>query len=238
MGQEEHADEPASNAARHLRQTDAAMSDQTPKAVRQSGPTHIDLPNPIVTSDVSVEEAMRSRRSVRAYSTEALSQAELGQMLWAAQGVTNQNGYRTVPSAGAKYPLELYAVVGNVEGIDPGIYKYDPKAHSIQRIKEGDSRMSICQAALNQEYLAYAPATIAITAVKDRSAQKYGSRAARYVLLEAGAAGQNIHLAAETQGLGTVEIGAFDDDRISGILGLSDKEKPILLMPLGKKRKP
>jgi SagB-type dehydrogenase family enzyme len=180
-----------------------------------------------------VEEALLKRRSIRSYKNESLSLEEVSQLLWSAQGETTSWGERTAPSAGATYPLEIYLVAGDVEGLDSGLYHYNPSNHSLILVKEGDLRRELAHAALDQYMIARAPITIVICAEFKRTTGRYGERGIRYVLMEVGHVGQNIHLQAEALNLGTVVIGAFYDEDVKEILGV--KEEPLYLMPVGKK---
>ncbi len=191
------------------------------------------LPAPAYNSDTSVEKALLERRSIRDYNQEPLTLEQLGQLFWAAQGVTDSDGKRTAPSAGALYPLEVYAVVGNVDGVAPGVYRYRPETHTMVKVLDGDCRKALCRAALNQESISQGAVDIVIAAVYERTTGKYGERGIRYVYLEAGHAAQNIYLQAVARGLGTVTIGAFDDDGVKKVLNLSDDEEPLYIMPVG-----
>ncbi len=192
------------------------------------------LPQPEVHGSMSVESAMAARRSVRSYGEESLSLREVSQLLWAAQGVTRPGGYRTCPSAGALYPLQIRLVAGKVQGLGPGIYRYGPENHAVTLCSRGDVRKSLAAAALGQSMVARAPATVAISAIFERTTFKYGERGRRYVFMEAGNASENVHLQAAALGLGTVIIGAFHDDRVAEVLELGREETPILLMPVGR----
>jgi SagB-type dehydrogenase family enzyme len=193
------------------------------------------LPQPKLDSKISVEEAISNRRSIRSYKDKPITLKELSQLLWAAQGKTADWGGRTAPSAGAKYPLEIFAVVGKVEGLDPGIYRYDPQDHSVIRFKKGDLRENLMKAAIGQPCIKNAPVDIVVTGVYSRTMEKYGERAHRYVHMEAGHACQNIYLQAETLKLGTVVMGAFHDEDVANLLLLKE-EKPLAIMPVGKKK--
>ncbi len=194
----------------------------------------IALPEPAYDSGISVEKALLERRSIRDYSQGALTLKQVGQLLWAAQGVTDSDGKRTAPSAGALYPLEVYAVIGNVEGVAPGVYKYRPDSHTMVKVLDGDRRKALSQAALNQGSVSQGAIDIIITAVYERTTGKYGERGMRYVHMEAGHAAQNIYLQAVALKLGTVTIGAFDDDSVKRVLGLPDNEESLYIMPVGK----
>jgi SagB-type dehydrogenase family enzyme len=194
------------------------------------------LPEPRYRSQVSVEEALRNRRSVRNYSSASLTLADIAQLLWSAQGVSGSRNRRTAPSAGALYPLELYLVVGNVEALPPGIYQYRPAEHALSRIAAGDKRGGLARAALRQTWVRDAPAVIVMTAVYERTTRKYGDRGERYVHMEAGHAAQNIYLQAVPLGLGTVTVGAFSDRKVKQILNLPENEALLYLIPIGKTR--
>lgn len=193
----------------------------------------VNLPPPQIKGRISVEEALKVRRSVREYKSIPLTLKELSQILWAANGKTAEWGGRTAPSAGATYPLEIYVVVGNVENLEPGLYHYDVDTHTITLIKKGDLRKELSSAALNQISVKIAPVVIIISAIFERTTSRYGERGKRYVFMEVGHCGQNIHLQAESLNLGTVMIGAFDDQRVKKVLGI--KEEVLYLCPVGKK---
>lgn len=194
----------------------------------------IKLPDPAVDGKVSVEKTLLLRRSVREYGSEPLTLGNISQLLWAAQGITGKGGYRTAPSAGALYPLEIYIAAGKVTGLDPGIYNYIPQEHMLRKIRSGDKRTELCRASLNQSSVCNAQAVIAVAAVYKRTTGKYGERGIRYVHMEVGHAAQNVCLQAVSLGLNTVIIGAFNDDDIGKILGLGNGEYPLSLIPVGK----
>ena len=195
----------------------------------------IKLPEPSYTGNTSVETALSKRRSIRDYSGENLTLDEVSQLLWAAQGITAPWGGRTAPSAGALYPLELYVVVGDVEGIDKGVYKYSREEHELEKVKEGDIRAELADAAGGQECVRDAAIDIVFTAVYERTTRKYGERGIRYVHMEAGHAAQNVYLQAVSLDLGTVVIGAFMDDRVKELVNAGEQEKTLYIMPVGRK---
>jgi len=195
----------------------------------------IKLPEPRYTSNTSIEAALSQRRSIRAYSGENLTIAEVSQLLWAAQGITSPGGGRTAPSAGALYPLELYVVVGDVEGIGKGVYKYIPEEHELEKVKDGDIRAELADAALGQECVRDAAIDIVFTAVYERTTGKYRERGIKYVQMEAGHAAQNVYLQAVALDLGTVVIGAFIDGEVKGIMNMQEQETPVYIMPVGRK---
>ena len=196
---------------------------------------HIKLPNPRIMGKQSVEMLFKQRRSVRSYQKSPLNLAEVGQLLWSAQGVSDTQGLRTAPSAGALYPLKLFVVVGDVNELSPGIYQYNPKDHSLLKTANGDLRKSLQKAALDQTCVGDAAIIFVFTAIYQRTIWKYGKRGVRYVHMEVGHAGQNLFLQAEGLGLGTVVVGAFDDDEVREVLNLDTDVQPLSLMPVGRK---
>ncbi|HLG56469.1 MAG TPA: SagB/ThcOx family dehydrogenase [Vicinamibacterales bacterium] len=189
-------------------------------------PDTVSLPGPRLRGLASVEESLARRRSVREFQERELSWDDIGQLLWACQGVTDPQGFRTAPSAGALYPLDVFVVTPS------GVYRYHPGPHEVRRIADRDVRSRLRMAALDQDALA-APCIIAIAGVEQRTARKYGNRARRYVVLEAGHAAQNVLLQATTLGLDAVPIGAFDDEEVRMTLGAPSGEEILLLIPVG-----
>jgi SagB-type dehydrogenase family enzyme len=194
----------------------------------------IKLPEPRYESETSVEEALLQRRSIRAYSGENLTIEEVSQLLWAAQGITASWGGRTAPSAGALYPLELYVVVGTVEGLESGVYRYRSQEHELEKVKDGDVRAELADAALGQGFIKDAAINIVFTAVYERTTGKYGERGIQYVYMEAGHTAQNVYLQADALDLGTVTIGAFSDSDVTDVVGARERENPLYIMPVGR----
>lgn len=197
----------------------------------------IKLPPPKHKGNVSVEEAIFKRRSIRRYKGVALTLEEVSQLLWAAGGKTIDGitgATRSYPSAGGLYPLEIYLVVGSVKGLSGGIYHYNWREHTIRMLKEGDFRQELTNASLGQGMIKDAPVSLIFTAVYSRTTDRYGKRGEiRYVPMDVGGAGQNVHLQAEALGLGTVIIGAFWDREVKEILGVKNEE-PLYIMPVGR----
>jgi SagB-type dehydrogenase family enzyme len=186
------------------------------------------LPEPSTEGSLSLEEAFLQRRSVREFSPEQLSTNEISQLLWAAQGITDSRGFRTAPSAGALYPLELYVV------LEQGVFHYDPHAHTLTTISSEDLRSDLYRVSLRQDAILNAPLILVVTAVFSRTEAKYGrARSPRYVHLEAGHAAQNTLLQAVSLGLGAVPIGAFEDIRVQEVLGLPADHEPLYIIPIG-----
>lgn len=186
---------------------------------------------------LSVEAAMRQRRSVRDYSGEPMAISQLAQLLFAAQGVSGRmygQPLRTAPSAGALYPFEIYVVANNVQGLAKGIYHYMVREHQLELVRAGDFRGEITEAGLQQGMLGEADVSFVLAAVIDRTRHKYGERGFRYIYMEAGHISQSICLQAVSLGLGSVAVGAFLDQAVSRLVGLDgEKEVPIYLHAVG-----
>ena len=202
-----------------------------------------ELPSPATNGKVSVEKALLTRRSHRSFLDSEISAGQLSQILWAACGITKplagypqmRGGLRTAPSAGALYPLELYVLIGKVEGIEPGVYKYTPQGHKIIRTIGKDVRKELSAAALNQEMIGKAPACLLYSAVFSRTTQRYGDRGReRYVCIDLGHSAENVYLQAEALGLGTCAVGAFNDIAVKNVMQLPAEEEPLYMMPIGK----
>lgn len=195
----------------------------------------IKLPEPEYESTTSVEKALKQRRSVREYKNDPLLLSEISQLLWAAQGISDPaKNYRTAPSAGALYPLELYLHIENARGISKGIYKYNPNDHELTKVRDGSFLTELYRAALSQSPVKESAITIVFAAVYERTTTKYNDRGIRYVHMEAGHAAQNVYLQAVSLNLGTVVIGAFDDKNVQEILNMKKDENPLYIMPVGK----
>jgi SagB-type dehydrogenase family enzyme len=202
----------------------------------QGGNSVIKLPQPQKSGEMSLEEALYRRHSIRSYADKPLTLEQLAQVLWAGKGV-NVDGIsgptRTAPSAGGLYPQELFAVIGNVDGLEAGVYAYNSEQHGLELIREGDFRRQLSRAALMQDFIAKAPVAVVIGAVYERSTRKYGKRGEdRYVHMDAAHSAQNIFLQATASGLATVTIGAFSDKQVSKLMGLEETQ-PLYIMPVG-----
>jgi len=207
-----------------------------PQLVRAGLPLErIKLPLPVRESNTSIECALLQRRSIRELGGAPITLAELSQLLWAAQGITDPDGYRTAPSAGALYPLEVYVLAGHVTGLPAGMYKYAPHGHTLLKIGEDDRRLALSHAAHDQQYIANAIAVLVFCAMYERTIGQYGKRGAQYVHIEAGHAAQNVYLQAVSLQIGTVAVGAFDDAQVIMALALGDEEHPLYIMPIGRR---
>lgn len=188
----------------------------------------VKLPEPKRTGKVSLEETIERRRSERSLSGKGLTLEEISQLLWACQGITDRkNRFRSAPSAGATYPLEIY-----LASID-GLFSYLPDTHSIKRLKNDDVKEGLARAAYGQSFVKDAAIAIIICADFTRTTSRYGKRGENYVYMEVGHAAENLHLQAVSQGLGSVPVGAFSDDRVKEILSLPDNINPIYIIPVG-----
>jgi SagB-type dehydrogenase family enzyme len=204
------------------------QQDQKGQTIEKISQDELSLPEPAVDGKFAVEKAIKCRRSRRNYKKGHISKDGLSQLLWAAQGITDKlNNLRSAPSAGALYPMEVYAV------LPKGVYVYTPSSHSIKKVLSGDKREGLYKVSLEQELLKAASCILVICAIYERSSIKYGGRAKRYCMIEAGAIGENIYLQAESLGLGTCMVGAFNDRDVQRVLGLKKSIRPILLMPIG-----
>lgn len=206
----------------------------TSPAVEIGITTTVRLPTPNPGGPVSLEDAIQRRRSVREFTDEPLSMEELGQLLWAAQGITSDQGARAAPSAGGTYPLELYVAAGRVTGLEPGVYHYHPQSHALELVATGDVRARLMEASLDQACVGAGAVDMIIAAVYERTMERYGERGVRYVHLEAGHAAQNLCLQAVALGLGAVTVGAFSDEQVQGAVGLGADEEPLYVIPVGK----
>jgi SagB-type dehydrogenase family enzyme len=179
----------------------------------------VSLPNPQLTGNLSVEASIQNRRSVRHYSNQSVTLGNVSQILWSAQGITDtQNQLRAAPSAGQVYPLEVYVIAGpNVSGLQEGVYQYEPSNNTLEMLMNGDLRSDLSNIADGQPWVKQAPLDILITGNNQKMIDKYPNKdlSIRFVDLEAGHAGENIYLQAESLGLVTVSLGSFDSNQLN-----------------------
>jgi SagB-type dehydrogenase family enzyme len=203
--------------------------------VKADGAPPIRLPEPSRTGAISLEETLARRRSLRAFAPEPISLAEVGQLAWSAQGVTDRStGYRTAPSAGGTLPIEVDLLLHGVPGLEDGVYRYQPAAHALRRRLVGDRRAAVTEATLNQGFVGDAPVVMIVSAVAARIAPRFGALSDRLIDMEVGHVGQNVSLQAVALGLGTVVIVAFREADLAAALELGEGERPIYLMPVGR----
>ncbi len=195
------------------------------------------LPAPRLEGGPGIKGVMNARRSTRRFTKEPLDLKEISLLLWASSGKTTDavtGATRTVPSAGGIYPVVVYLVVRDVDTLGQGVWRYDYRSHTVTLVKGGDISRPLSQAAGGQVYVRTAPACIVIAASSARMARVYGKRGEqRYLHMDAGHSAQNVYLAACSLSLGTVEVGAFVDERVKSVLGLDNDESPLLIMPVG-----
>jgi SagB-type dehydrogenase family enzyme len=185
------------------------------------------LPEPASPTSGSLEEAIATRRSIRELEPRALTEAQVGQLLWAAQGITDDAGRRAAPSAGATYPLEVYAVTAE------GVGRYVPSAHALEVHLPDDRRPTLADTSFDQEWIGDAALLVVITTVEARTEQRYADRAPGYVLIEVGHAAQNVLLQATALGLAATPVAAFDADALASALDLPDEHVPVYVLPVG-----
>lgn len=189
--------------------------------------------SPPLGGKLSLDEALRKRKSVRDFSEQPLALEGLSYLLWASSGIRESRGghdLRTAPSAGALYPIETYVLVNSVQGIDAGLYHYDIKGHALELLREGRLGEELAHAALEQDMCADAPVVFIWTAIFERSRWKYGQRAYRYVYLDAGHVAANLALSAVAMGLGSCQIAATFDDEVNELLSVDGVEESVLYL--------
>lgn len=202
---------------------------------------HIALPETIAPVERGFEEIVLGRVTPSDIRRTSISLVQLRTILHFAYGMTRHNqdnpyihrGFRTVPSGGALYPLELYFYHGgSVDGLPAGIYHYAPDANALHRIASGkcDAALSRGLVEFQRDLAAQLSVTIFITALFNRSVFKYRDKGYRFTLLEAGHVAQNINLTATALGFGVVNLGGFYDRVIDELLGLDGLNHSILYM--------
>ncbi len=191
--------------------------------------SRIDLPQPRTDGPVSLEAAIARRRSVRRYSPRHLTVEQIGQLLWAAQGITgNTSAQRAAPSAGACHPLVLYVCLPD------GVWRYHPQGHYLTRHLREDVREDLVKAAWRQRFIAQAPCVLVMSAIFERTTGRYQERGAqRYVPMDVGHAAENVLLQAVALGLGGVPVGAFTDQAVGNVMALPEREVPLYIIPIG-----
>ncbi|MDD2834763.1 MAG: SagB/ThcOx family dehydrogenase [Methanothrix sp.] len=197
----------------------------------------ITLQEPHIDGGISVEKALLERRSIRSFSDEALTLEEVSLLCWAAQGVTDDKGHRTSPSAMATYPLELYLLAGNVTGLPSGVYHYSPQGHNLTAISEGTKIPELFNSSMGgkEDWRKSAPAVFIVTGVFERMNKIPGQDLSRFVYVEAGTASENLLLEVVSLGLGSTYTAGFDENKTREYLSLESGETPIAVLPVGHK---
>jgi SagB-type dehydrogenase family enzyme len=181
----------------------------------------------------SFSELMFERRSVRHFGSGEMTLNQVAELVFAAQGITRQDRYRTVPSAGALYPLEIFVLTGPVQGLEAGVYHYQPHGHQLLPVRSGDRRQELARQAYQQMWVAEAQTIVVMCAVYERVTQKYGQPGMRYVHIEAGCAAQNVSLAGYSMGLGSTVVGAFDQKEVAEVIDADQNVRPLIVLPVG-----
>lgn len=198
--------------------------------------TLIKLSKPSFDGPISLEKAIKGRRTVRSFSSTKMTEPQFSQLLWAAQGITEDRGNkRSAPSAGALYPMDVYAAVGKdaVNGVEEGVYHYNPTDHVVIRILENDIRKDVARASLEQMWMAHAPVIMVITSEYSRITVKYREKGISYAIMEAGHISQNIFLQGVALGLSAGIVGAFREEKIMKCMGIPRQHIPLIIMPIG-----
>jgi SagB-type dehydrogenase family enzyme len=206
-----------------------------------AAPATVSLPAPRTDGKVSIEAALKQRRSVRSFAPTPLTLEEVGQLCWAAQGVTDEKGHRTAPSARASYPLGLYVAAGAVTGLAPGLYRYQPASHSLQLVAPGDKRADLDQKAVGQSWMPIAKAAAVFVLSGNAAKMSSGGdpaareRGAHFMWVEAGLAAQGFFLEATAMGLGSTYVGGFRPAETMAVLGLPSSEEVLAILPVGRR---
>ena len=201
----------------------------------------LQLPAPTTTGSTTIEAAIAGRRSCRSFTEgRALSVAHLSQLLWAAQGITGDDGERTAPSAGRQYPLYLLAATGAVAGADRALHRYRPRQHALTVVAEGDHRSALERSTHDdQPWVGQAALVLTVVAGMPGIVEHFrhqappGERGRRYAHIETGAVVENVHLQAVALGLGCVVVAGFDDAELSGVLRLPEGHEPTTMIAVG-----
>lgn len=194
-----------------------------PNAAQTAAPAAVTLPAPARSGGMTLNEALQNRRSVRAYAPTPLSIAEISQLLWAAQGITGEQGHRTAPSAHAQYYLHVYVAQPG------GFFEYLPATHALQKLSDKDLRGTLS----TQDTVKAAPVVFLIAGEYERAVKNAEQRGIRLVDLEAGHAAQNMLLQATALGLGAVPVGGVDPKQTAQAASLPATITPIYLIPVG-----
>jgi SagB-type dehydrogenase family enzyme len=203
---------------------------------QQNPSASIKLPEVRRQGAMSLEGALWARRSTRALARDTIALAELGQLLWAAQGVNRPDGHRTAPSAMAAYPLELYVLVSRVRDLPAGVYHYKPAGHELESVTTGDRLPEFVATAARATWIGDAAVVVVFAGAFDRAAGRFRDRAERFIAIEVGAAAQNLYLQAAALGLGTTYAASAQDSAVTQIVGLPSGQRPMGIMPVGRPR--
>jgi SagB-type dehydrogenase family enzyme len=234
--------EPADGAA-----FDDLESKKAPPVVKlHRGAETISLPRDIVAIDASIVDALERRASSHHFAPDLLTLKELGALLHHSYGVKRYiSAYnvarfpvRMAPSAGGLQSIDLHLVANRVEGARAGLYSYDPLAHALVLLDEGDMRFKVMHACTMQEWVAHAAVVFIMSCNFSRLEWKYGKRAYRLAHIDSGVLTENMYLIGAALGMTTCAIAGYDDERVNDLLHVDgDSEFATLLFALGKSRR-
>lgn len=215
---------------------------QTPELYKryEEDSPRVQLPKPEFSPDTQFWDIVSKRHTSRVFSIKPISKMDLSSLLFGMSGLTRKFpnfAFRTVPSAGAKFPIEIYPIINKVNEVEKGIYHYDIKKHELELLHGGDFGKSFTDASYGQRMVAKSAVILVLTAMIERTRITYGERSYRYIYLDAGHIGQNMYLAAEALGLNACVIGRYYDNEINELLDLDENEEFTIYMGIvGKSR--
>jgi SagB-type dehydrogenase family enzyme len=213
----------------------ATAASQDSGSLKEEASQAIKLPEPRTDGGISVEKALQERRSIRSFGDQPLALAEVSQLLWAAQGITDDKGHRTAPSAMEAYPLQIYLLASNVTGLPSGVYHYLPEGHNLIAMQKSGLDDLYSSSAGQEAWIKGAPAIFIITSVFERLNRMMGKDSSRFVYVEAGTAAENLLLEVVSLGLASTYTAGFDANRTEELLGLPSGEKIIGVLPVGRR---
>ena len=186
-------------------------------------------------------DVVNRRISRRNYTDEALNLEELSFLLWCTQGVkkvikTGRGVMRTVPSAGAKSPLETYLIINRVNGIEPGLYRYISFSHKLLFVKTiEDAEIKVGELTYDQKFVGKGAVIFFWVAIPYRTEWRYTILAHKFIAIDLGLVCENLYLACEAIDLGTVAIGYYEQKKLDSLLELDGKDEFVVLVaPVGK----
>lgn len=199
----------------------------------------VNLPDTLPASTRALDEVLLARETAREFGPGEIYLEQLAKALYMAYGITRDNvgspfprPFRTIPSGGALYPLEIYIHATRVRGLEPGLYHYDPEDSFLDILTRGDESATLASYMFQEELARNAAVMIFVSAVFIRSTFKYSDRGYRFVLIEAGHLGQNVILTAREMGLAVVPMGGYLDRDVDRHLGLDGLEESVVYLLL------
>jgi SagB-type dehydrogenase family enzyme len=232
--------DPAVVGAARLEQSVAMRVTATRSVKRHAHRPFAQLPHGALGA-MTLGDALAARRSRRSYGGGSLDLAELGALLAASYGVTGTlegtpQTLRSAPSGGALYPLELYVACRHVEGVARALHHYDPLRHVLEELRPLAWEEETAALTPYDELVTGCAALIVVTGMLWRSRFKYGARAYRFTLMEAGHVAQSFLLAVEALGLASTPLGGFFDRRADAFVGVDGiHETTLYMLPVGRR---